>query len=39
MAATFDDQAVQQAFDIVSTEARAKYNDFRLRKIIRSITV
>jgi beta-glucosidase len=32
MAATFDDQAVQQAFDIVSTEARAKYNDFQAKK-------
>lgn len=29
MAATFDDEGVLQAFDVVSTEARAKYNEFR----------
>lgn len=29
MAATFDDAAVGRAFDVVSTEARAKYNRFR----------
>lgn len=29
MAATFDDDAVNRAFDMVSDEARAKYNDFR----------
>lgn len=29
MAATFDDRAVGDAFDMVSTEARAKYNRFR----------
>lgn len=28
MAATFDDQAVRESFDIVSDEARAKHNDF-----------
>lgn len=31
MAATFDDLAVNRAFDMVSDEARAKYNDFRSR--------
>ena len=29
LAATFDDQAVYETFDIVSDEARAKYNDFQ----------
>lgn len=29
MAATFDDDAMQRAFTMVSDEARAKYNDFR----------
>lgn len=29
MAATFDEQAVYEAFDIVSDEARAKYHDFQ----------
>lgn len=31
MAATFDDDAVNRAFDMVSDEARAKYNGFRSR--------
>ncbi|TFU93610.1 glycoside hydrolase family 3 protein [Barnesiella sp. WM24] len=31
MAATFDDDAVNRAFDMVSDEARAKYNEFRSR--------
>lgn len=29
MAATFDEQAVHEAFDVVSDEARAKYHDFQ----------
>lgn len=29
MAASFDNEAVYQTFDMVSTEARAKFNDFR----------
>lgn len=29
LAATFDEQAVYETFDIVSDEARAKYNDFQ----------
>lgn len=29
LAATFDDEAVKNTFDAVSTEARAKYNEFR----------
>lgn len=29
MAATFDDDAVLRTFDVISTEARAKYNEFR----------
>lgn len=29
LAATFDDQAVYETFDIVSDEARAKYHDFQ----------
>ncbi len=29
LAATFDEQAVYETFDMVSDEARAKYNDFR----------
>ncbi|MCM1520636.1 MAG: glycoside hydrolase family 3 C-terminal domain-containing protein [Lachnoclostridium sp.] len=29
MAATFDEELVKEAFDMVSDEARAKYNDFR----------
>ena len=31
MAATFDDEAVYRTFDMVSDEARAKYNDFQKR--------
>ncbi|MDE6271315.1 MAG: glycoside hydrolase family 3 protein, partial [Muribaculaceae bacterium] len=31
MAATFDDEAVRESFDIVSDEARAKHNDFLKR--------
>lgn len=29
MAATFDDKAVKEAFDMVSDEARAKFNEYR----------
>ena len=29
LAATFDEQAVYETFDMVSDEARAKYNDFQ----------
>lgn len=29
MAATFDDQALKETFNIISDEARAKYNDFQ----------
>ena len=32
MAATFDDEAVYKAFDIVSTEARAKHHDFKRKE-------
>ncbi len=31
MAATFDDEAVKAAFDMVSDEARAKYNEMKLK--------
>lgn len=31
MAATFDDDAVKTAFDMVSDEARAKYNEMRMK--------
>jgi beta-glucosidase len=33
LAATFDDEAVHETFDMVSDEARAKYHDFQKKKM------